>query len=104
MISDVNDDANTTECTVDYGLPNVEAIVERLDVIKEGNTVRTPSEDEQLVLQRIREIFHSEEIVPIPSLKAKDNWLILKEVSLVNKLLGNLSLFCHDVRKSETST
>ena len=31
------------------------------------------------------------------SLKGKDNWLILKEVSLVNRLLGNLSLICHDV-------
>ena len=43
VISFVNDDPSTRECAVDYGLPNVD-VIERLDVIEEGNAVQIPSE------------------------------------------------------------
>ena len=49
VISDVNECSGVEDgCgSVNYGLTNVEVLVERLDVIEEGNAIRMPSAEEQ---------------------------------------------------------
>ena len=79
------------------GLPDISVIVERLDCVRKEGAVKLLSDEEKLILDRIRCIFMSEEQVPIPTLKGKDNWLIMREVSLINGLLSNVSPFCNDV-------
>ena len=79
------------------GLPNISIIVERLDCIRKDGCVKLLSDEEKVTLDRIRMIYNSEERTSIPTLKGKDNWLVMREVSLVNRLLSNISPFCKDV-------
>ena len=61
-----------------------------------GENVRLPSDEEKVVLSKLRTIFLGTEKVDIPSLKAVDKWLVFKEISLVNGLLPNLLHLCVD--------
>ena len=63
----------------------------------EGQEVRLLSDDEKVVLSRLREVFCDDEQVEIPSLKSRDKWEVMKEVSFVNSLLSNILPSCNDV-------
>ena len=69
----------------------------RLDNFKESGYVRLPSKEEDTVLKRIREIFQTDDMVEIPSLKAKDRRRVMKEVNIVNGLLHNVYMEKVDV-------
>ena len=56
----------------------MKVLVDRIDVIREGEVVRMLKGDEMVVLNRLQEILHSEEIDSIPILKGKDTWMIMR--------------------------
>ena len=75
----------------------VKVVLERMDSILENGKLRRLSEEEGIVLERLRSVFHLKHLSEIPSLKGKDNWLVMREVSLVNRLLPNILPSCTDV-------
>ena len=68
----------------------VEVRVERVDVWQSGREVRVMTEVERGVLQRMREVFGSKDVVDLPNLKAQDRRKVMAEVKMVDGLLHNL--------------
>lgn len=71
--------------------------VNRLDCVEDGEGVRKLTADETSVLERLREVFFSEESHDIPSLKGHDRKTLIREVNLVNRVTPNLKLDRVDV-------
>ena len=63
---------------------------ERVDLWKNGGEVRALTRVEKDVLQKMREVFVSEEVVELPNLKALDRRKVMVEVKMVDGLLHNL--------------
>ncbi len=63
---------------------------ERVDLWKNGGEVRALTGVEKDVLQKMREVFVSEEVVELPNLKALDRRKVMVEVKMVDGLLHNL--------------
>ena len=64
--------------------------IERVDLWKSGGEVRALVGVEKDVLQKMREVFSSEEVVDLPNLKALDRRKVMVEVKMVDGLLHNL--------------
>ena len=62
----------------------------RFDLWKNGVEVRALTGVEKDVLQKMREVFVSEEVVELPNLKALDRRKVMVEVKMVDGLLHNL--------------
>lgn len=65
-------------------------LVERQDCFSEGDKVRPMTKDEVVVLNRLSEVFASDDLVEIPNLKGRDRYEVLKEVNTVNGVIHNL--------------
>ena len=64
--------------------------IKRIDVWKSGEEVRLMSEEEKLVMEKLRAVFEGSDLVTIPNLKSQDGRMIIKEVRMVDGLLHNL--------------
>jgi hypothetical protein len=61
------------------------------DFWKDGSDERMELDEEmRMVLKRIREVYMNEEIVQVPSLKARERRMVNKEVRLVNGVIHNV--------------
>ena len=52
--------------------PDVRVCAERVDVFREGKTIRPLNDDEKGVLSRLREVFSSKAKESVPSLKSRN--------------------------------
>ena len=62
-----------------------EVVVERLVSFKEDNRLRVATEEEKMILKKMREVFESEEWMQVPGLKAQDRRKVNREVKLVDQ-------------------
>ena len=67
-------------------------VLPRIDHFKGKEGLRTLNSKEIIVLRRLREVYNDEEIISIPSLKAKDISRVMEEVNLVNSLIDNVHI------------
>lgn len=63
----------------------IEVVVERLVSFKEDNRLRVATEEEKMILKKMREVFESEEWMQVPGLKAQDRRKVNREVKLVDQ-------------------
>ncbi len=78
------------EANVEANVDGVRVNVHRIDLWKKGDEVTLLSEEHKKVLARLREVFASEEVVQVPSLKSRNRGETTREVELVEGLLHNL--------------
>ena len=57
----------------------------------EGDFLRQLSEEEKVLMNRLREVYRMEQCASIPSLKSHDRRRVNREVDLVNGLIHNLA-------------
>lgn len=72
-------------------------VLRRLDSVVEDGAVRQPTLEERTILSRLREVYKGLDNDEIPSLKSRDRRVVMKEVTVVNSLLHNISEVCEDV-------
>jgi hypothetical protein len=63
----------------------IEVVVERLVSFKEDNRLRVATEEEKMILKKMREVFESEEWMQVPGLKAQDRRKVNREVKPVDQ-------------------
>ena len=64
--------------------------VDRIDVWRKGDEVKLLDEDMKKVLARLREVYNSEEVVQVPSLKSRNREQVNRELDVVEGLMPNL--------------
>ena len=74
-------------------------VIDRINTFVDGATIRILTEEEKGILDRLRQVFASSDVIEIPSLKDKDRTDVLREVTIVNRLLHNVHIEEPDVTK-----
>ena len=64
--------------------------LDRVDVWKSGDLVRALTKEETDVLARLREVFHSDKTIEVPSMKSVDRRKVKAEVDLIEGVIHNL--------------
>ena len=89
-------DGLTFEVNMDCGLRE-HTVVQRIDVIRDGNEVRPIDDIGKAVVSRLREVYSSKMKEKVPSLKKRNKAEVKEQIRLVNGVVENISWQCKTI-------